>query len=393
MKPPRLIQILLLVAVLAVAGCGSDDSGETTGATSGDTAVETTGPTGDETAPGPDAETAATDGEVQVFFTTGEQFAPVDRTLPGPGGSPEPAVRALLRGPTAAEAKGADEAQSAIPAGTGLQSLEVTPSGTAVVRLDPKFTAGVPLAAEDRTEAQQQELDARVGQVVYTLTEYDDVKAAKVLSGGVTVAPGVNRGDFEKPSGGPPPVLKPKGKRKAGTKWVQERLAQLTYLPANAVDGVYGYQTQQAVMAFQSWEGLGRDGVAGPITKGALRTAKRPQKSSSGPSRRIEVYRERGVALLISDDRLKRAIHVSSGAPGTDTPSGSYSVFRKELQSWSVPFSVWLPYASYFNNGIAFHEYPDVPPYPASHGCVRVPAPEAKRVYGFATIGTAVVVY
>ena len=58
-----------------------------------------------------------------------------------------------------------------------------------------------------------------------------------------------------------------------------------------------------------------------------------------------------------------------------------------------MPFQVWLPLASYFNQGIAFHEYPDVPPYPASHGCVRVPAPEAHGVYDFASIGTAVVVY
>ena len=68
-------------------------------------------------------------------------------------------------------------------------------------------------------------------------------------------------------------------------------------------------------------------------------------------------------------------------------------MFRKELKSWSVPFQVWLPYASYFNNGIAFHEYPDVPVYPASHGCVRVPAPEAPGVYRFAKLGTTVIVY
>jgi len=60
--------------------------------------------------------------------------------------------------------------------------------------------------------------------------------------------------------------------------------------------------------------------------------------------------------------------------------------------SWSVPFSSWLPNASYFDGGIAFHEYADVPPYPASHGCVRVPAPEAKRVYRFAAINRVVIV-
>jgi lipoprotein-anchoring transpeptidase ErfK/SrfK len=99
------------------------------------------------------------------------------------------------------------------------------------------------------------------------------------------------------------------------------------------------------------------------------------------------------VALLIARGKTKRAVHVSTGAPGTATPTGTYRVFRKELQSWSVPFSTWLPYASYFNRGIALHEYPDVPTYPASHGCVRVPAPEAKFVYRFAAIDRVVVVY
>jgi lipoprotein-anchoring transpeptidase ErfK/SrfK len=107
----------------------------------------------------------------------------------------------------------------------------------------------------------------------------------------------------------------------------------------------------------------------------------------------MEVYRDKGVALLIAHDRVKRAIHVSPGAPGTSTPAGTFEVYRKENPSWSVPFQVWLPYASYFTGGIAFHEYPDVPPYPASHGCVRVPSPEAPGVYRFAKLGTSVIVY
>ncbi|MGA7397498.1 MAG: L,D-transpeptidase family protein, partial [Solirubrobacterales bacterium] len=158
------------------------------------------------------------------------------------------------------------------------------------------------------------------------------------------------------------------------------------------VDGVAGYQTQQAVMAFQAWEGLDRDGVAGPATKAALRKAKRPKPKAKKPNRFLEVHLEKGVLLLVKNGRTKRAIHVSAGKPGYDTPTGRYRVFRKELQSWSYPYSVWLPYASYFNNGIAFHEYNDIPPYPASHGCVRVPTPEAKRVYGFAAMNRVVVV-
>ena len=72
------------------------------------------------------------------------------------------------------------------------------------------------------------------------------------------------------------------------------------------------------------------------------------------------------------------------------TPAGSYSVFRKEVRSWSVPFKVWLPWASYFVGGIAFHEYPDVPVAPASHGCVRTPRYDARWLYEFTPIGTPV---
>jgi lipoprotein-anchoring transpeptidase ErfK/SrfK len=48
---------------------------------------------------------------------------------------------------------------------------------------------------------------------------------------------------------------------------------------------------------------------------------------------------------------------------------------------------------SYFNNGIAFHGYADVPAYPASHGCVRLPMAEAPFAYAFMSIGTPVAVH
>jgi lipoprotein-anchoring transpeptidase ErfK/SrfK len=36
------------------------------------------------------------------------------------------------------------------------------------------------------------------------------------------------------------------------------------------------------------------------------------------------------------------------------------------------------------------HESQDVPSYPASHGCVRLPDGEADRVYRFVDVGTPV---
>jgi lipoprotein-anchoring transpeptidase ErfK/SrfK len=267
--------------------------------------------------------------------------------------------------------------------------------GTAVVELSSEFMAGIPANPAERDPAEQADLSARLAQVTYTLTQFKGVDSAKVVSGGVPVEPARDRQAYEPPADKAPRVVKPKGRPATGTRAVQKRLAKLRYLPRSAVDGLNGYRTQQAVIAFQSWEGLQRDGIVGPATTAALAEARRPRPKGSGPSRRIEVFRDKGVALLIRNGHTKRAIHVSTGIPGssTVTPAGTFEVFRKELNSWSVPFQQWLPYASYFFRGIAFHEYASVPPYPASHGCVRVPAPEAKYVYRFATIGTTVIVF
>jgi lipoprotein-anchoring transpeptidase ErfK/SrfK len=71
---------------------------------------------------------------------------------------------------------------------------------------------------------------------------------------------------------------------------------------------------------------------------------------------------------------------------------GRFRVFRKERQSWSVPFRVWLPWASYFSGGVALHGHRTVPAHPASHGCVRIPLSEAAAVYAFARLGVTVAV-
>ena len=109
------------------------------------------------------------------------------------------------------------------------------------------------------------------------------------------------------------------------------------------------------------------------------------------PGRHIEILLDRQLALLVDGGRVVRAVHISTGAYGR-TPIGSFHVFRKERLSWSVPFEVWMPWASYFTGGIALHEYPIVPTYPASHGCVRVNRYDAPFLYEFAPQGTPVVV-
>ena len=174
---------------------------------------------------------------------------------------------------------------------------------------------------------------------------------------------------------------------------VQTYLADQGYLPWTAIEGAYDYRTTQAVMAFQGWNGLTRTGKADLRTLKRLARAKRPRPWKKFHGRRIEVHVHAQVALLVNaKGKVERAIHVSTGAGGR-TPQGNFRVYRKETMSWSVPFSVWLPLASYFAGGIAFHSYPDVPGYAASHGCVRTPAPEAPVLYAFARTGTPTLVH
>jgi len=348
-----------------MAGCGSDSSDPSPGSASA----------------GPET--------VKVYLTSGEQFKPVERSVPPDSNVPLEATKELLKGPT--ESK--NSIQTTIPPDVKVKKLKIDDSGEAAVELSDEFLGDIPAKPEDRTASEQRTLDARAAQVTYTLTQFKTVNSTRVNSGGVSVTPADDRKDFTQPAKKPaPPKNKGGGdRRSSSTLALQQKLADLGYLAGNDVDGIAGYQTQQAVTAFQSWEGLDRDGVAGPATNAALADARRPRPSTkSGPKRFMEVHIQKGVLLMVKNGRTLRAIHVSPGAPATPTPTGSYRVFRKELMSWSVPFSSWLPYASYFNGGIAFHEYADVPNYPASHGCVRVPSPEAKRVYRFAAINRVV---
>lgn len=182
------------------------------------------------------------------------------------------------------------------------------------------------------------------------------------------------------------------GDRGPGVRTLQRQLQRLGYLSPRMVNGVFGDATWHAVVAFQGWYRMARDGIAGPAVRLKLRTAKRP-RSTRASGARVEVDLTRQVLLLIGGNgRTERIVHISSGRTG-NTPTGRYSVIRKERMSWSIPFESWMPWASYFVGGFAIHEYGSVPAYPASAGCVRVPAGEAQMIYEFADMGMPVILY
>ncbi|MDA0180047.1 L,D-transpeptidase family protein [Solirubrobacter phytolaccae] len=300
------------------------------------------------------APTAAQAATARIYFTKGEQLAYVERDLPI---GVEPALKALMAGPPAGYG-------TTLPAG-----VTAKVKGTSI-----DFTPNL------------KDYAARA-QVVYTTASGED----EVKIDGKTYT----REDF-----GPEPYVEPEPPARkvpapAKPKDVQTKLAALGYLPTSAITGAFDYRTMQAVLAFQAWTGLDRDGVVGPMTLAKLQSAGRPlplDRTSKG--RRVEIYRAQGVVLLINSGKVVRAIHTSTGiggdSPDIGTPPGKWKIYRKEVKSWSVPYKTWLPYAAYWVGGWALHGYADVPARPASHGCARLPLPEAKYVYDFVSIGTPV---
>jgi hypothetical protein len=169
----------------------------------------------------------------------------------------------------------------------------------------------------------------------------------------------------------------------------QQDLVDRGYMATDEVSGTYDYATEQAVMALQGYNNLNqggtRDGIAGPAVRALAAGGDRPKAKHGGPAH-VEVSLGMQTLMLVRKGGVvARAIHVSSGAGGK-TPAGNFAVYSKATMSWSKPFKTWLPFASYFSGGYALHEYPIVPGYPASHGCVRMPSTEAQRVYAFATL-------
>jgi peptidoglycan hydrolase-like protein with peptidoglycan-binding domain len=321
---------------------------------------------------------------VPVYFLQGEQLARVDR----PGTTPLDAVRLLIAGPTRAElGKGF---RTYVPSGTRVRSVTVA-NGVATVDLNERFVAG----------NDTRSLLARLSQLVRTLTGLQGATRVQLLMNGEVVAarfPGVSTSDPisfrflqtpNVPVPQPPPLRLPAPD--AAVKTLQRRLIELGYLLRGDDDGRFGPATQNAILAFQKWERLGRTGLLDGRTKARLATAEHPAPVSQGArGKRAEILLDRQVSLLINNNQVVRTIAVSSGKPSTPTPPGNYRVYAKIQRWWSVPFREWLPWALPFVGGIAYHEFPDVPTFPASHGCVRQSSTVARWTYDFATVGMPV---
>ena len=166
---------------------------------------------------------------------------------------------------------------------------------------------------------------------------------------------------------------------------LDRRLADLHYA-LGQVDGYYGQDDFDAVIAFQKLHGLPRTGRVDTRFWSELQRAHVPQ--ARHPGDHVEVSKEIQVLFLVRDGKVALIVPVSTGATG-NTPLGTWRVYSR------VPGynALQMFDSSFFVGAFAIHGYHSVPPYPASHGCVRIPIWVAPRIYASIDYGTTVYIY
>src|SRR6202789_3372700 len=117
-----------------------------------------------------------------------------------------------------------------------------------------------------------------------------------------------------------------------------------------------------------------------------------PERSESGPiiaivslpDQRVYVYRN-GLRIAASS--------CSTGKLGHRTPTGVFKILQKDKNHHSSTYNnAPMPYLNRLTwSGIALHAG-QLPGYPASHGCVRLPKDFAELLFGVTKLGMTVVI-
>jgi peptidoglycan hydrolase-like protein with peptidoglycan-binding domain len=170
---------------------------------------------------------------------------------------------------------------------------------------------------------------------------------------------------------------------------LQSELDVLHY--AVPLSGVFEEGTGRALVAYRKMTGLARVPLAGAQVFEFLKHGagsfhvRYPQDG-----RHVEGDLTKQVLAEIEPGGRVHAIYtMSSGKPSTPTVIGHFNVYLKTPGTNSEG----MVDSNYFIRGYAIHGYHEVPTYAASHGCLRVPIPDAPAIFSWVRTGNAVDVY
>jgi peptidoglycan hydrolase-like protein with peptidoglycan-binding domain len=157
------------------------------------------------------------------------------------------------------------------------------------------------------------------------------------------------------------------------------------------LSGVFDEATGRAVIAYRKMTGLAR------VPSTNLTVFEKLQEGAGQfhvryphDGRHVEGDLTRQVLAEIEPGGRVHALYtMSSGKPSTPTVIGRFRVYNRTPGTNSEG----MVDSSYFIRGYAIHGYAEVPTYAASHGCLRVPIPNASAIYNWVQYGTPVDVY
>jgi hypothetical protein len=184
-------------------------------------------------------------------------------------------------------------------------------------------------------------------------------------------------------------AIRPRARGHQNIRLIQIGLRRLGYvapLTGHLEDG-----TRRALLAFRKVNRMSRNSspsksVLGRLFRGSGAFRVRYPKAG----RHVEADLKRQVLVLADHGRPVQVYTMSSGKPSTPTVKGAFRFYSKTPGTNAHG----MVDSSYFHGGYAVHGYPDVPAaYPASHGCIRVPIPDAARIYGSVSLGEQIFVY
>jgi hypothetical protein len=117
-----------------------------------------------------------------------------------------------------------------------------------------------------------------------------------------------------------------------------------------------------------------------------------PEISPGGPVVIIVSLPEQRMYVYRNGVRIGRST-VSTGTKGHTTPTGMFTILQKKVSHESSIYKgAQMPHMQRLTwTGIAMHAG-NLPGYPASHGCVRLPVDFAEKLYSVTRNGTSVII-
>ncbi len=117
-----------------------------------------------------------------------------------------------------------------------------------------------------------------------------------------------------------------------------------------------------------------------------------PERAPEGPLLIVASTTEQVAYVYRNGIRIARS-SVSTGRPGHPTPTGVFTILEKEVHHTSSIYKgAEMPYMERVTwGGIALHAG-NLPGYPDSHGCVRLPLEFSKLLFGVTMKGATVII-